>query len=404
MPPRLYYPDAPLPPHLEHWEGLDLENSTVHLVDEPWRHFEPFLASRGYSLCWRYYSQDRPETPARLRSVVYPVARDPFHPRSWESFVHLYDEGTSQDCGIHQTTGWLTQCANLKMAHDSQDRVCAIKALHNSRSRTEIDIISFLNSPKLRACADNHTIPILDKIVTHDWTFIVMPYWPRSVQTCIPWEVEDYFSRLIQALEDISVGNMLLNVHSSVPGVYSSFAARNIALAFIDFGCAVRFPVGSDPGAWRGTGHWGTVDHAAPEVPRRDSAPAAQQTPYRLPPVDVRRRLLVNLARTNQRPAQVYAIGSVFARALAWEHVFCTTFGNPEGRATAARQVLAARVPGFRALLQRMQETDPARRPTAGAALGEARALRDALPRAVRFAPAGGYPEMWGDGEGQGRC
>ncbi|KAJ7093370.1 kinase-like domain-containing protein [Mycena belliarum] len=299
------------------------------------------------------------------------------------------------------------------MAHDSQDRVCAIKALHNSRARTEIDIISFLNSPKLRACADNHTIPILDKIVTDDWTFIVMPYWPRSVQTCIPWEVEDYFSRLIQALEglcfmhrhgivhrDISVGNMLLNVHSSVPGVYSSFAARNIALAFIDFGCAVRFPVGSDPGAWRGTGHWGTVDHAAPEVPRRDSDPAAQQTPYRLPPVDVRRRLLVNLARTNQRPAQVYAIGSVFARALAWEHVFCTTFGNPEGRATAARQVLAARVPGFRALLQRMQERDPARRPTAGAALGEACALRDALPRAVRFAPAGGYPEMWGEGGG----
>jgi hypothetical protein len=37
--------------------------------------------------------------------------------------------------------------------------------------------------------------------VTEQWTFIVMPYWPRSVQTCIPWEVEDYFNRLVQALK-----------------------------------------------------------------------------------------------------------------------------------------------------------------------------------------------------------
>jgi hypothetical protein len=53
----------------------------------------------------------------------------------------------------------------------------------------------------MRAYADNHTIPILDQIVTEEWTFIAMPYWPRSVQTCIPWEVEDYFNRLAQALE-----------------------------------------------------------------------------------------------------------------------------------------------------------------------------------------------------------
>jgi hypothetical protein len=78
---------------------------------------------------------------------------------------------------------------------------CALKALHNSRARAEIEIITFLNSPKMRACADNHTIPILDKIVTEQWTFIAMPYWPRSVQTCIPWEVEDYFNRLVQALK-----------------------------------------------------------------------------------------------------------------------------------------------------------------------------------------------------------
>ncbi|KAJ7093360.1 kinase-like domain-containing protein [Mycena belliarum] len=384
---RFYYPDAPLPAHLERWERLDMENSTAHLVDEPWRHFEPYLASMGYTLCWRYYSHDRPETPARTRSVEYPVAHDPFRPRSGESFMHHLDEGNIQDVGIHQTTGWLTQSSSLKMAYDAEDRVCALKALHNFRSRAEIDIISFLNSPKLRSCADNHTIPILDKIVTDDWTFIVMPYWPRSVQTCIPWEVEDYFNRLIQALEglcfmhrhgiihrDISVGNMLLNVHSSVPGVYSSFKKLNIGLAFIDFGCSVRFPADSDKSSWIGTGHWGTKDHSAPEIPRHGSFPP--QVSYQLPPVDV------------------YAVGSVFTRALSWEHVYCKTFGNPEGSPTAAHQVLRERVTGYRALLERMQDPNPARRPSASAALRECRTIRDTLPSSIRFAPVGGYPEL----------
>jgi hypothetical protein len=140
--PARFYPDAPLPPHLEQWERLDLHNSTVHLVDEPWRHFEPFLASRGYTLCWKYYSRERPETPIRPRALTYPVAQDPFRPRARESFVHLYDtDGNTNHGGIHQTTGWLTQVrqlstsgadsvperqsqsASLKMAYDSQDRV-----------------------------------------------------------------------------------------------------------------------------------------------------------------------------------------------------------------------------------------------------------------------------------------
>lgn len=140
MPP-LFYPDAPLPAHLEHWERLDLHNNTAHLVDEPWRHFEPYLASRGYTLCWRYYSRQKPETPVRTKSFDYPVAPDPFHPGDGEGFVHLY-ENTNQSCGIHQTTGWLTQvgqytsfssqlrfllqCSSLKMAYDSQDRVVTV--------------------------------------------------------------------------------------------------------------------------------------------------------------------------------------------------------------------------------------------------------------------------------------
>ncbi|KAK7007790.1 kinase domain-containing protein [Favolaschia claudopus] len=393
MPARRYYPDAPLAPYLQHWERLDLDNRTAHLVDEPWRHFEPYLASRGYTLCWKYYSRDRPETPLRPKGLTYSVAPNPFRPRSREGFVHFYD--LDQDLGqtgINQTTGWLTSSACLKMAYDTQDRVCGIKALHNSRSREEIDIITYLNSPKLRACPDNHTIPILDKIVTEEWTFIVMPYWPRSVQTCIPWEVEDYFNRLAQALEglafmhrhgiahrDISIGNMLLNVHYGIPGVYSSFARRNIALAYIDFGCARRFPAGSDPASWMGTGHWGTMDHAAPEVPRADSVGIGRGAPqpYQLAPVDI------------------YALGSVLMRALSWEQIYCKTFGNPDHLPTAAHQVLLEFVPGYVSLLERMMHPDPTRRPSAARALEECLAMRDALDVSVRFAPPGrGYPEI----------
>ncbi|KAJ7128783.1 kinase-like domain-containing protein [Mycena crocata] len=386
---RRFYPDAPLPPYLDQWERLDRHNHTAHLVDEPWRYFEPYLASHGYTLCWKYYSRDRPETPVRQRSFAYPVAQDPFRPGSSESFVHLYDsaESTNGHVGIDQTTGWLTQCASLKMAYDAQDRVCAIKAIHNSRGRAELDIIAFLNSPKMRSCADNHTIPLLDTIVTEEWTFIVMPYWPRPVQTCIPWEVDDYFNRLAQALEglcfmhrhgiihrDISVGNILLNIHYGVPGVYSSFTRRNIALAYIDFGGACRFPAGSNPASWMGTGHWGTMDHAAPEIPRGDNRRAQQ--PYHLPPVDI------------------YALGSVFTRALSWEQIYCKTFGNPDGLPTAAHQILREFVPGYAALLARMTDPDPTRRPSAFLALQECIALRDTLDPAIRFAPTDGYPKL----------
>lgn len=113
--------------------------------------------------------------------------------------------------------------------------------------------------------------------------------------------------RHCNATQDISVGNMLLNVHYGVPGVYSSFARRNIALAYIDFGGACRFPAGSDQSTWVGTGHWGTVDHAAPEIPRGDNRHS--QKPYHLPPVDVRRTyprhqtLLIDLRFTHSDPS-----------------------------------------------------------------------------------------------------
>jgi serine/threonine protein kinase len=79
---------------------------------------------------------------------------------------------------------------------------------------------------------------------------------------------------------------MLLNIHYGAPGVYSSFASNNITLAYIDFGCASRFDPGSDRASWVGTGHWGTMEYAAPEIPRGDNHHHSQHS-YSLPPADV---------------------------------------------------------------------------------------------------------------------
>jgi hypothetical protein len=103
-----FYPQASLPPHLEYWERLDLDEDTAHLIDEPWRHFEPYLASRGYTLCWRYYSRNMPETPIRSTAFQYPVAKNPFLPRRGENFFSLPDMADS-DWHLNQTTGWITQ-------------------------------------------------------------------------------------------------------------------------------------------------------------------------------------------------------------------------------------------------------------------------------------------------------
>nr|GAT56653.1 predicted protein [Mycena chlorophos] len=390
------YPHAQLPAYLSPWETLDTDPRTAHLVDLPWRHFEQYLAARGYTLCWRYYSRTQPETPFRPRAFYYPLAKDAFRPRAGEGFVllcGLEDEDAERAGGIHQTTGWMTQAATLKMAYDAQDRVCALKALNNTRSASELDILTYLNSPHLRADPTNHTIPLLDKLVTKEWTFAAMPYWPRSVQACIPWEVDDYFQRLEQALEglafmhrhgvvhrDISPTNVLLNMHTPAGArdVYTPLTRLRVKLGFIDFGCAKRFPVSDawsdtklerEMQEWVGTGYCGTGEHVAPEV--------GKGARYRLTPVDV------------------YALGSVFLRALSWEQLHCATFGNPGGLQLSAHQVLTANSHkegfGYLALLDQMTHPDPMQRPSAATALQRCRALRQALDPTVRWAPAGGY-------------
>ncbi|KAJ7064118.1 kinase-like domain-containing protein [Mycena amicta] len=400
-----FYPHAPLPVYLEPWESLDADPRTAHLVDAPWRYFEHYLGARGYTLCWPYHSRTRPETPFRGRAFHYPAPRNAFRPGSTENFVHLcgMNEDAHRRGGIHQTTGWMTQTATLKMAYDVHDRVCILKALHNTRSRTEIDLITFLNSYHLRADPANHTIPVLDRLVTKEWTFIAMPYWPRSVQACIPWEVDDYFERLEQALEglafmhrnwvfhrDISPTNVLLNMHtaSGARDVYTPLARLNIKLAFIDFGCSVRIPADStlSPTEWTGTGYCGTGEHVAPEVAMARGKDSDYR--YRLAPVDV------------------YALGSVLLRALSWEQIHCATFGNPSSLPLAAHQLLTANpdAQGYLALLTRMTHPDPAQRPSAAVALQMCRAARRALDPVIRWAPPKGYRcQMLEDGGERGK-
>ncbi|KAF7314765.1 Protein kinase domain-containing protein [Mycena kentingensis (nom. inval.)] len=397
-----FYPHSPLPAYVDPWETLDADPRTAHLIDQPWRYFAHYLGARGYALCWRYYSRAEPETPFRPHAFRLPVARDPFNPKSGEGFLNYLggmegDEDANRRGGIHQTTGWLTPAATLKMAYDAQDRICALKALHSTRSATELSLLTFLNSPKLRTDPANHTIPLLDSgkpLATQEWSFAAMPYWPRSVQVCVMWEVDDYFERLGQALEglafmhrhgivhrDISPTNLLLNLHtpSAARDVYTPLARLRIKLAYIDFGCAARYPADTDPMEWTGTGYVGTGEHVAPEVPRdRKSAKR-----YRVAPVDV------------------YALGSVFLSALNWEQLHCATFGNPSSLPLAAHQLIVSlpSTQGYLALLTRMTHPDPLQRPSAQFALDTCRALRTGLPARVRWAPEGGYPPSLGDAQ-----
>ena len=67
----------------------------------------------------------------------------------------------------------------------------------------EFEILSFLNSPELRASPDNHTIPLLEFIESEEgWPFIVMPAWVWTLETFPKlWHVDDCFAIIIQCLE-----------------------------------------------------------------------------------------------------------------------------------------------------------------------------------------------------------
>ena len=89
---------ALLPARFAGWEYMDYKDGddvVDALVDDVWHVFEPFLASRGYQVCWSRTwvpgpSNQRPVAttfePA-VKALAYPSPRNPSMPSSEEGFV-----------------------------------------------------------------------------------------------------------------------------------------------------------------------------------------------------------------------------------------------------------------------------------------------------------------------------
>lgn len=75
----------PYPQDLPSWHELAVED-----FQKPWLHYEPFFRSRGYIL------QSSPDFDSEATKDRFPTkpARDPFHPREDEDFVHRIDWDT----------------------------------------------------------------------------------------------------------------------------------------------------------------------------------------------------------------------------------------------------------------------------------------------------------------------
>ncbi|HEV7736155.1 MAG TPA: hypothetical protein VGO47_02135 [Chlamydiales bacterium] len=60
-----------------------------------------------------------------------------------------------------------------------------------------------MNAEPLRSCPDNHTIPVLEHIISDEgWQFLVMPAWKMQWDDWLKaWEIEDYFIITTQLLE-----------------------------------------------------------------------------------------------------------------------------------------------------------------------------------------------------------
>jgi hypothetical protein len=78
-----------------------------------------------------------------------------------------------------------------------------IKALPIPDGNTEVEILKTLNSEPLRSCPENHTIPLLEHIVSDEgWQFLVMPAWRMKWENYFKaWNLDDYFNVADQFLE-----------------------------------------------------------------------------------------------------------------------------------------------------------------------------------------------------------
>ncbi|KAF8527608.1 kinase-like domain-containing protein [Hysterangium stoloniferum] len=358
-----------------------------------WNHFAPLLNSRGYTL--RFVGDD-----ARSPQVdTVDGHGDPFSPSLNGPFVYHIPSGLDFFLNSTPYGPWQSSRPRIVFAYDRLFRIVVIKAIPPSKS-SELEILSFLNSPKLRALPGNHTIPLIESINSAEgWPLIVMPGWMLSVENVgRVWQVDDYFAIIIQSLEglnfmhengiahrDISPINMVINHDLTKkerlqPIPYPFLSTWDFRLAFIDFEFSSKYTPGSDTSTWVDTGFCGNIGFAAPE--NIDSH--------------------VTRAEYAVLPTDVYSLGKVWDSFLTNERNNLTAIRRfPQyDRPTFANDVLEYHVPQLKFHLEEMLDADPTKRPTAKEALQRFKAAKDALPPHIRFSPPEGYPAEYGPNGG----
>ncbi|EJD48284.1 hypothetical protein AURDEDRAFT_162755 [Auricularia subglabra TFB-10046 SS5] len=171
-----------------------------------WKHFEPLLASCGYTVTWADIGigLNATEPP---RGWQLPPAADPFFPKPNECFVAFPMSRPLSASTSHvrvpadrELTQLKTTQPLVRVANDPHERPVAIKAM--LASSREYAILRHLHSLRLEAPDPaDHTILVLDAIVVEDTVFVVMPKWSEAN---VPFwrlhEVLDHFEECLQGL------------------------------------------------------------------------------------------------------------------------------------------------------------------------------------------------------------
>ncbi|KAF8509665.1 kinase-like domain-containing protein, partial [Hysterangium stoloniferum] len=262
--------------------------------------------------------------------------------------------------------------------YDGLNRRLIIKAISPYQNASEIDIITYLNFPRLRSSPHNHTIPLIEQFRLGGWHFMVMPLWNMTFAPYLVWQVDDYFRRSIQCLEgldfmhdhgiahrNICIRNIVYNqdgTQETAPlgcRLQPIISKWKVQLAYIDFGISRKFLASSDPTSWVVCESTEPNPFTAPEVVK------AMQG-------EIEYRAL---------PADVYSLGRVWQYAI-----------NDHSRErTYALEMLQQKAPQYMDLINAMLHEDPEERPTAKEALLTLKHIRRKLPGKVRFSPPGGY-------------
>ncbi|KAI5885425.1 kinase-like protein [Schizophyllum commune H4-8] len=235
----------PYPQDLPSWHELAVED-----FQKPWLHYEPFLRSRGYIL------QSSPDFDSEATKDRFPTkpAKDPFHPRNDEDFVHRIDWDTHR-AFFNLPSPQMR--AKVNAALDPHYRMVIIKAVHVESS--EWMIIGYLSTGARRKDPRNHTIPLVEIIHAGEYVFIVQACWDYSwgfppfdsVKSRLDWAHQllrglCFMHELGISHGDIHSANVLWNhdgarpssfLEDPCPKLHSTFDAR---YAFIDFGAAIH--------------------------------------------------------------------------------------------------------------------------------------------------------------------